>query len=233
MASKILRRSGTGIVAIAGWLGWKPELVVQVGVGLHHQETDVMRETWPDCEFIGFEAHPGIANAIRGTYPGIVHNVAVTYYTGLATLYDKPNHKDGSSLFPHKSTEEKRIRVPTVSLDGFFQWTHDPKSSDKQILLWLDCEGSELVAIHGGIGFLRYVQMVNVELTGKPIRRGTCTPGEVHRALNGLGFLRQWHHTSRSCAGQLDAVYVRPDLFRIDLCSCPCQVELFEDWKDE
>ena len=96
-------------------------------------------------------------------------------------------------------------------------------------LLWLDCEGSELSAIQGGYDFIETsISMINVEMTGKPRGPNWPRPIEIHRALTGLGFLQVWVHTIRTCIGQFDAVYLRKELFKPDLCACPGSVDLFE-----
>ncbi len=228
MPSKIRRRSGLGFVAFAEWLGWRPDVVFQVGVGYNFQEVDVMREVWPGCKFVGFEPHPGIFEGIKESYPGMLHEIAITHFTGRALLYDKPKHKEGSSLHEHDEKKCGKIWVNAWKLDGLFPYPEClPADHGKYILLWLDCEGSELGALRGGKEFVKYVQVINVELTSKPPGKGWCNPNEVHKWLNDHGFLRQWHHTNRSCAGQMDAIYVRRELFRPDLCGCPCQVERY------
>ncbi len=235
MPSKIRRRSGLGFVAFAEAMGWRPDVVFQVGVGFNFQELDVMRESWPGCEFVGFEPHPDIYRGIAAAYPGTLYQIAITDFFGKAILHDKHRHAEGSSLHEHDEKKGKQIWVRACKLDRFFldplhydgKQILPPHYDGKQILFWLDCEGSELNALRGGLGFLKHVQVVNVELTGKPPGKDWCKPGDVHRLLNEQGFLRQWHHTNRSCVAQIDAVYVRRELFKPELCCCPCQVEMY------
>lgn len=223
MPSKIRRRSGLSIVAIASWIEWRPDVVVQVGIGHNHEEIDVMQEEWPEVEFIGFEPHPRITKGL--TYPGPVHQYAVGDRSEEVTFYGKPRHLDGSSLFPHPDPAKRDpIRVDMITLDEFF-----PKRLNGRILLWLDCEGAELLVLKGAERFIRSVDAVNVEMTGKPYNEGNwANPEEVHDWLNAHGFYLEWIHTQRSTRGQRDCVYVKAELFRPEQCCCPCQVK---EWR--
>src|SRR5690606_27369730 len=146
------------------------DLVCMVGVGLHHQEVDVFRETWGhDFQLVGFEAHPDTCKSIRATFPGTLANIAVSDRDGETSLYAKRNWKDGSSVFP-KSDGSEPIEVKTCSLDSFFyERIHILPPNSRNGLLWLDCEGSELNALKGGEQFVREcISVINVELTAKP-----------------------------------------------------------------
>ncbi len=234
--SKIKRRSGIAIVNICELIGWQPDVVYQVGVGVNHGEVDEMHDRWPGVQFVGCEPHPGIVSTVEKDYPGELYEVAIGAERGKTKLYTKSRHKDGSSIFPHRNQHEhERYHeigdVLMSTLDSMFgpndvrscraYQNHNRKDN---VMLWLDCEGSELDALRGGTEFLKSVQVVNVEMTSKPPGTGWADPIEVHRLLNASGFLRQSVHTNRSAAGQADCVYVRRELFKPELCCCPCQL---------
>ena len=230
--SKIKRRSGIAVVNICGLLDWRPDVIYQVGVGVNHGEIDHMWESWPGVRFIGCEAHPGIVKSIEKSYPGELYEVAIGAERGKTKLYTKSRHKDGSSLYPHRNQHEHEGYhelgdVLMSTLDSMFaspMWKKWHVQNLPKILLWLDCEGSELDALRGGAEFLKSVQVVNVEMTSNPPGVGWADPIEVHQLLIASGFLRQSVHTNRSSSGQADCVYVRRELFKPEYCCCPCQI---------
>jgi FkbM family methyltransferase len=234
MASRLLRRSGVAVALITELIEWKPSVIFQVGVGTHHKEVDVFQEAWPDAELIGWEPHPEIYKQIRKEYPGILHQCALGEDVGEASLYFDPAHIEGASFFanvsdPVKNAQDRlqSIEVKIDSLDNFCRPIDIPQRRENP-LLWLDCEGAELEVLKGGEKFIEGVDVINIEVTGKPPRYGWPSPVEVNRWLLDHGFVCQYIHTHRCTSGQNDVVYVKPDLFRPEYCSCPLQVE---DWE--
>ncbi len=219
MASKLLRRSGIACGLVADVLGWQADIVVQVGVGQYHQEVDVLKEEWPGVRFIGFEPCPNLVN----DYPGELRLSAVSNKVGQSTLHVKRHHKDGSSLFAIDGADScNLVQVPTTTLDTEFFTENGECKLVGRVLLWLDCEGSEFNALQGGEDFVTgCVNMVNVEMTSKPQGPDYCKPAEVHGWLAERGFRRQWVHTGRISAGQYDAIYVKPYLFKQEYCCDP------------
>lgn len=223
MAGPLLRRSGIAIGLIAELIEWVPDLIVQVGVGTLHHETEVFREAWPNHRLIGYEANPACYEISLKTYPGELRCVAIgDKLADRIAIYEKHRHKDGSSLFAFPDdvrVVEKTTRMTTLDCE----FPEGPKA--EHVLLWLDCEGSEHFALAGGARFVRDTEVINVEMTAKPYSKTWCSSKDLHNIITALGFKRQWVHTQRSSAGQCDAIYVRPHLFRSEYCCCPCQVE--------
>ena len=225
MASYLLRRSGIAVGMIAELIDWKADIIVQVGIGQHHEEIDVLREEWDVKEIIGFEPHPRIYNNLAD-YPGQVEPYAVSNERGEAILYSKQRHKDGSSLYPHHERDDEKynnIKVDVTTLDYEFDYKLVPRLIPR-ILLWLDCEGNELKALQGGEEFIKLVDVVNVELTANPPGDGWCSPVDVHLWLAAHGFWEQWQHSNKSCGGQCDAMYVKSHLFDPKYCCIPHEV---------
>jgi len=230
MVSKTLRRSGVAVGIVAEYLEWKADVIYQVGVGDQHEEVNVLMEEWgPDLKIIGCEPHPEIN---LSKYPGVVHQVAVSNYQGETLLHSKRRHKGGSSLFPHikKRSDDnyKEIRVPVTTLDSLF-----PTPEVGRLLLWLDCEGSELAVMQGGTNFLKHVTVVNIELTAKAPGVGWATPVQMHNFLAESGFWLQYLHTQRMGNGQNDGIYVRPELFKPEYCCLPHEIIRWEEAIDE
>jgi len=223
MASRLLRRSGFAVEVTAERLGWKPDFVIQVGIGIHHKEVHVLSEQWPNTKFLGFEPHPDLRDSMKD-YPGVVRQIAISDTQGSAVLYSKSRHKDGSSILPFNDGNKvrKEIVVQTDTLDNQIS-----KSGWYESLLWLDCEGSELRALQGADELLKSVKMVNVEMTPDPPSIHWPTPNEIHLFLQEHEFYRQYIHTMKG--GQYDAIYVKGDIFQAKYCCCPYTVEEFEE----
>ncbi len=233
MPSKIHRRSGRAVTEYLQLLEFVPDLVCLVGVGIRFSEVECFSEAWGDFELYGFEPHPDTYKAVNETFPGRLYPYAVTESSrmGKQTLYSKSKHKDGASLFP-KIIEKDRLEceeyeVETTSLDSFIKI--DRKS--RKGLLWLDCEGCEEAALEGGKHFIdESISVINVEMTGKPRGDGWCRPVDVHKKLVEYGFLQSWNHTNRVHSGQVDAIYVRPELFDPHFCSIPNSILEYDKW---
>jgi len=236
------RRSGNAVYEMATLLEWKPETIVQVGVGSISHEVEVFHEEWPDVELIGFEPNPESFRSLVSKYPGqLVNAAAGREGRENVPFYIKTGHDGGSSLLQvgTDKTKLKEVSVSMVRLDSmfpssgsvyFFRLFHFCRvvplsGTTRNVLLWMDCEGTELEVLAGAHRFLRHVNMINVEMTGKPSVDGWCTPRSVHDELKRAGFYQTWVHTVRARTGQYDAIYVRGDLFRPEFCCCPEEID--------
>lgn len=221
MVSFLLRRSGIAVGLVADRLQWVPDTIYQVGVGLLGKEIEVFQEAWPKCKLIGFEANPNSVESVRDEYPGELHAVAVGDYEGTVTLHVKPRHADGSSIRSFRDDiDHYDLEVPISTLDLLVP---DGPPTTKT-MLWIDCEGAENAVLRGAANFLRKVELVNVEMTAKPYGEDWSSHLEVHNQLIDEGFRRQWIHTQRITSGQVDVIYVRPNIFQASFCCCPCEL---------
>lgn len=230
MAGRLMRRSGMSVGQVAEHLNWRADVIYQVGVGLWHAEVEVLQEEWPGVEFMSTEPDPRIVKELKKEgYPGELTEVALGSKVGRSTLYFKSRHKDGSSLYPHKKQKEgvkhDTISVPVTTLDILYG-----KPRKGRILLWMDCEGSELEVLKGGEQFIEGVDVVNVEITGRPPCHGWPTPEEVHDWLVDRGYFLQWIHTQRIWENQCDGIYVRAEMFRPDCCCIVHEVKRYRSW---
>jgi len=227
--STLLRRSGVALYNVANLLGWSPTVIYQVGIGCYYKEVEVFREAWPEADLIGFEPHPEIVHRIQN-YPGLLIRKALGRCKGRTRLIWDPAHLDGASIYDDPTNDRLEGTIVEIdTLDNYHAkvaW----KRSDDRVLLWLDCEGSELDVLIGGEKFVSNVDVINVELTGNPPRSGWPEPVEVNRWLLERDFLLQHIHTQRTTAGQVDAIYVRPELYKSKYCCCPLMVE---EWKKQ
>ena len=194
-------------------LGYEPETSVLVGVGTNHEEVNVMRETWPDISVFGYEANPKTYHMVKDVFPGSIRNLAITNRRGPVCIYVSPRHIDGSSLY-------KKVEGDPGGADSVVGGIETKRLDDdlsirglKKCLLWIDCEGSELEALYSGTEFIKEsVDVINVEMTGRPWRVGFPTPKKVDETLKWLGFTQVWTHTIRPTNGQYDAVYLKDEL---------------------
>jgi FkbM family methyltransferase len=205
---------------VAETLNWRADLIVQVGVGQYHQEVDVLKEEWPSVSVVGFEP---LAKLV-GAYPGVLRHMALGSARGEATLQVKKHHKDGSSLYPlYGMNDCEAVPVQVSTLDDEVPI---PQPTTR-VLLWVDCEGSELEVLKGGENFIRYVQVINIEMTGKVLGEGWATTRQIHQWMVEHGFFAQWTHTGRIASGQCDTIYVRAELFRSEYCCFPTEIDRF------
>lgn len=219
MPSKILRRSGNAVAEYLRLIEWNPQSLYQVGVGIFHEETTVFREHWPDIAIYGFEPNPRTYNSIKGNYPGRLYPYAISDHPHVAMLHSRKRWKDGSSLYQDKKNEyDIKDKVESTTLDRMLPLL---QPHNREGVLWLDCEGSELDALLGGIDFLdKGISVVNVELTGIPRGEGWCKPIQVHDFLSTKGFVQTWTHSHRTSIFQFDAIYLRRELFKPEFCNC-------------
>ena len=224
MVSKILRRSGNAVVQYCELVEFEPVAVYLVGVGVHHQEVNVMRESWPSVALYGFEPNPQTYATVVEQFPGRLWQLGVGEVCGKATLYSRRNHKDGSSMHKNEAEQAVKTEVQVVTLDSMLLLLST--NFARRGLLWLDCEGSELAALRGGKDFIgSEIGVINVEMTSKKASETWPEPLAVHRWLLDRGFVRAWIHTTRVNVGQCDAIYVRRDVLKPEFCCCLCSME--------
>jgi len=225
MLSRARRRSGIAFCKIMELLHWTPDVIFQLGVGIYYAQVIQFVRDWPNVKLIGCEPNVQIVESIKEKYPGEIIECAISNFEGTATLYNKHRHKDGSSLYSHHNHHDNETytetKVEVTTLDKLFP---DPRKYGKNIILWADCEGSEYPAFQGAENFIKYVSVVNVEMTAKPMGEGWSDVLDVHNWLCNKGFKRQWIHTQRSEQGQYDVIYVRDEVFRPEYCCCPFTV---------
>ena len=218
----LFRRSGLAVHKVCGeYMKWRPASVYQIGIGQYHEEVDVMREQWGNFKLFGCEPHPKLIKDLKENYGGELYEVAISDYEGEAVLYDKPRHKDGSSLLQHTSDpNDHTYKVSVTTIDKL--WANGPEALP--CLLWVDCEGSELAVLRGGEKFIDKVDVLNIEITSKEVWQCPSEGVEIHKWIKDHGFRRQWVHTARAHMGQVDVIYVRPHLFIPSICCCQCEL---------
>jgi hypothetical protein len=83
-----MRRSGFAVCMCCWYLDdWRPDTIVQVGVGILHKELDVLTKVWPHAKLIGFEPNPDTYKSIKEQYPGeLINKAIITHEVDMITL---------------------------------------------------------------------------------------------------------------------------------------------------
>lgn len=219
--SKVMRRSGNAVTQYLTAISFVPKQVLMAGVGGHHEEVEVMREIWPEMELYGWEPNKATFEGLRDSFPGFLKNKALWSSRKELVIYARDNWKDGTSVFEPKPEDHKGWKKHTVlsePLDGVAL----PMDTGRNMLLWLDCEGSELEVLRGGTELVHScVGAINVELTCRPRQQGWPTPDVVHEWLTAHQFYHAWTHTIRPSIGQFDAIYVHRTRYDVEFNCCP------------
>jgi FkbM family methyltransferase len=206
-------KSGLFLIENLYKLNWRPDAIYQIGIGIRHDEIKIMHYVWPTAKIIGFEPHPHTCKKLKGDYPGKFYEMAVGDFCGQIDLYNRGPHKDGSSIFRRPDRPDgKELAVNNVSIKTLDELFGLP--IDLHVLLWLDCEGSELKVLQGGKEFLEGVEVVIVEMTTEKMPEGWCTPIEVHGCLEDYGFVCISKHKQKKNSTQYDAIYVKKSLIK-------------------
>ena len=181
-----------------------PLAMYDVGVG-GKSEWKTFLSRYPSMKLFGCEPHAGQYQSLMADgFPGTLLNAAIGAMPGKVKLHaaDEPMW---SSLFKTSVAKEERC-VHCLTLDDFDERAGKPD----QILLWMDIEGSELVALESGLRLLKSgrVVWINVETRDQPPCDGWCDAVSVRNLLNDHGYVKaadyNKHPTHR------DEIYVLP-----------------------
>lgn len=183
------------------------------GVGVSADEAVAFSAMWPNAEIIGFEPNPHTFEGLKPVFPGTLLCSAISDKPGTQSLFFRHSWKNGSTLHKPAEVGYRECKVPVIRLD-------DVVNPAKGSLLWLDCEGYELNALRGGEEFIKNIDAVNIEITGRPRSDGWCKPTDVHQWLKDHGFKQVYVHSIRTVRGQFDAIYVRNEFVKSDMCAC-------------
>ncbi len=218
------KESATNVIRILADQGaGTPDAVFMVGVG-RAAEVPKLVEAWPKAKWFGCEPSPEILYGKN--FPGPVYPVAVSDKPSQLPFWLKKNHPHGSSLFNRHAKCDREIVVHATTLN-MLQDEYGPFG--RQVLLWMDCEGSEFAALRSADKFLARVRWINVEMTTEPDRDGWPGHAQVHVKLQDCGFVRVQTHSHHVGSGVYDAVYMRPQHVHWQEVLCPCSTRCRDD----
>ena len=184
MKPKSPPRSARAFFDLVAALDHPPDVLLDLGVGHTNSEAWVCRKRFPNCRIIGVEPHVGRYRNVVAKYPGTLLNLAVGSQAGVLHGYlGKPKYPAGHSNFKlavEAGSEQHYVKheVPCTCVDALDQ-EYGPF---KNMLIWADIEGSELVMLQGATTALTTgrIVLLNLELLTLV---GWCQPSEVRAFL--------------------------------------------------
>lgn len=198
---------------------WRPSTIVHVGVGEQHSEVHDFQRAWPTADLIGFEAHPQTFQKIAKTYPGKLHQIAISRAPNETTLNAPKGNRHAATIVPPANPlKVHKFKVPTISLDEFLA------DRNGTILLWLSCERGEQEAIHSAFHVMSKIDFVHIEISTDPFGKNAPAATELQWLLEYHNFLCQWVCTCESTIDRYTAVYVKPRFFSSRFCNIPSEI---------
>lgn len=163
----------------------RPKAFYILGVG-SKSEWRRMNSTYPEAKLYGVEPHPETYSKLAPVFPGLLIDKAVTNNSeDLVKLYLN-NRPDSSSIFPEVPNAVDVAYVKSLTLDELDELAEFPAS----VVLWMDIEGSELLALKGGIRLLASgrVDLINIELRDSPNIEGWPSSSAIDSLLTEFGY---------------------------------------------
>lgn len=165
--------------------------VMQVGIG-DWAEGPALISLYNDVSFIGIEPiHRYREEAIRKGFPGIIFPGVCWSESGIDFTF--ADQRTESNLFEKDIPRWDNISAKSITLDEICIGCRERGLWKPPVLLWMDCEGSELEVLKGGREALKDISHMIVELKDRPKRPNVQTPG--HKLIYELGeigfFLRR------------------------------------------
>jgi FkbM family methyltransferase len=175
-----------------------------------------------DC----FEPHPTAFELLQkhahGLGPATMHKIALGASSGEATLYGTNDTACSSLRKPSAGLEAchegARVvtgqRVPVRRID---ELNLEALTAKNRCWLKIDTQGTELAVISGAAKSLGQIQAIELELSLSVLYEGQPLLPVVWTYLQDAGYIpfwieRGWRDPRNGCLGQVDAIFVRPEL---------------------
>lgn len=183
-----------------------------IGVGPKSEYKTIINK-YPDINFFGIEAHPDTYNSIKSEFPGELLNMAISESGGGSEVQFVEHEVNvmASGLLPYDNAKDgRRISIPSITLDEF-----DQKFDKREdVLLWMDIEGYELIALKSGNELLSSgrVKLLNLEVRPRWNNKSSgCTEAEIDDHLAHYGYKKLFVYNHYSSSRHHDAIYVSND----------------------
>jgi FkbM family methyltransferase len=191
----------------------KPITLLDIGVGLKSEYITLLKE-YPDMASIGLEPCPMTFKTLVPKFPGLLLPYAVWKEPTNLDLYFSKSNLNAASVFA--IGRDENVKVHARTLDSIDRQLGFPD----RILLWIDVEGAELMALQGAIKLLGSgrVRWINIAVRNKwSDNVNASTREEVHQLLTKFGYqekLQYNHHNRQSEFWRCDAIYVRENYLK-------------------
>lgn len=134
-----------------------PDVIIDFGLG-YAEELQYFKRYWRKSYIIGLEPC-AITKPLRvhKLYRAVVANTTFP----IVPFYER-GRSETSSLYPTtRGRKWHKTEVRQIKLDELLLWH---KLENRKVLLWMDCEGSELDALLGGLKLLKYCNWIYTEV---------------------------------------------------------------------
>ena len=185
-----------------------PDAVFDAGLGCG-RETIFFHEWWPDASIFGFEPHHNSRERLEesiGEFVEIFPNAISNVSHETVKFHKRRGNRFASSIFSRGHRKDKTYEVETRTFD----WLDNERGPFNKILLWLDCEGAEVLALEGAAGLLSRgaIKWINVEMRKiEGDRPGVAVQSETHKLLIDAGFIHDRDLAVFSAGNGYDSTY--------------------------
>ncbi len=191
--------------------GFNPKMCIDVGAA---RGTLEIYQAFPDAYQIAFEPLPDFHESLAKTlsrYKHEIHHVALMDEPGTKTLVRHPDGYGSSLMHQAKDGAENLVTVPVKLLDDVLEG----RNLKGDLLLKIDCQGTDLFVLKGGLTTLKNSNVVIVETSFFKFR-GEDHPTfyEIINFMNDKGFvvydiLDGIFRPSDGALGQVDLAFVK------------------------
>jgi FkbM family methyltransferase len=191
----------------------EPGALYDIGVG-PKSEWKVLGDFYKNMSIFGVEANPDMCKEILNSgFNGVLLNKAVSPHPGHIELrLYRSDGLDASMLQIDGRPVSKKYSIPTITLDeadSIFGFKDN-------VILWMDIEGAELMALQSGDNLLKSgrVKWINLEVRENPPWNGGCKASEIDVHLTELGYEKATEYNKHPHVGHYDVIYVKSEISR-------------------
>jgi len=196
---------------ITRYINGSPNFLMDIGVG-PKTEYLTLKKYYPNMICVGLEPRIEMFEKLKFKFPGILLPYAISNNNKQVELFINNNLTEASgiisSIVPNNSTS---YNVPAITLDDLDKSFTKPKN----ILLWMDIEGAELLAIKGGKNLLKSgrVKWINLEAREPKIakRDGVVSINELKKELKKYDYCEVLRYPYPRKTGHFDSIFIHQD----------------------
>jgi len=146
---------------ISRYIKGSPNYFWDIGVG-PKTEYLTLKKIYPEMKCLGLEPREEMFKSLKSKFPGLLLPYAISDKKGNVELHINNNLAEASGIIPSIIPNKKvSYKVPALTLDEIDDYLSQPEN----ILLWMDIEGAELIALKGGKKVLKSgrIKWINLE----------------------------------------------------------------------